>query len=543
MNQSIDHLPNAVFLSDQTRELDRIAIQEYGIPGFELMSKAARFAFHSLVKKWPEARHLVILCGAGNNAGDGYVLASLAAKRGYKVNCIALSDPSQLKNDAALAVQSCDDTSVVITNYDKNSVSKILDSARSLKGFVLVDALLGTGLSREVKGDYREVITLTNKAHKSGLPVLAIDIPSGLDANTGLTHGIAIEADITATFIGNKLGLMTGKGRHHCGEIVFSKLEIPDEVYRQFPPNIDSPTLSNQLSKLPSRAAFSHKGSNGRALLIGGTYGYAGAILIAAQACARVGAGLTSVITHPEHCLALVQTQPEVMAHAETSPFTEDLFAQANVIAIGPGLGQDIWAYSLLEKALTADSFLILDADALNLVSKHETLKKHIGQNTLLTPHPGEAARLLNCSVAEIESDRLASVRSLQQRFGCHVLLKGSGTLVAHPPLLASIKQNDQLQEQPNVMVCRYGNPGMASGGMGDALTGIIAGLIAQFHRSVEEEQPTIHEVIELAVNLHAAAADQQALEKGMRGCLASDLHLSARALLNERALTLNSAL
>ena len=329
------------------------------------------------------------------------------------------------------------------------------DSATPSKGFVLVDALLGTGLSREVLGSYREVITIANKAHASGLPVLAIDIPSGLDTDTGLTHGVAIEADMTATFIGNKLGLMTGKGRHHCGEIVFSKLEIPEDVYRQVPPNIYSPTLSKQLSKLPSRAAFSHKGNNGRALLIGGTYGFAGAILIAAQACARVGAGLTSVITHPEHCLALIQTQPEVMAHTETSPFANDLFAQANVIAIGPGLGQDIWAYRLLEKALRIDSFLVLDADALNLVAKHEALKTLIGKNTLLTPHPGEAARLLNRSVKEIESDRLASVRALQQRFGCHVLLKGSGTLVAHPSLSASTKQDDQSQEKPRVMLCR----------------------------------------------------------------------------------------
>lgn len=537
MNQSIDNLPNAVFLGDQTRELDRIAIQEYGIPGFELMSKAARFTFHAIIKKWPEAGHLIILCGAANNAGDGYFVASLAAKRGYKVDCIALTDPSKLKNDAALAVRSCNDTSVVITHFERDKVKKIIDSATPSKEFVLVDALLGTGLSREVKGNYLEVITLANKAHKSGLPVIAIDIPSGLDTNTGLTHGVAIEADITATFIGNKLGLMTGKGRHHCGEIVFSKLEIPDEVYRQVPPNIYSPTLSSQLSKLPSRAAFSYKGNNGRALLLGGTYGFAGAVLIAAQACARVGSGLTSVITQPEHCLALIQTQPEVMAHTDTSPFAEDLFTQANVIAIGPGLGQDIWAYSLLEKALTTDSFLILDADALNLIAKHETLSKHIGRRTLLTPHPGEAARLLNCSVKEIESDRLASVHALQQRFGCHVLLKGSGTLVAHPSLLISTRQNEQPQEPPNVMLCRYGNPGMASGGMGDALTGILAGLIAQFHHSVDDDQPTIHEVIELAVNLHAAAADQQAFKKGMRGCLASDLHLSARALLNERAL------
>lgn len=532
MRFDIEHIPNTLYLADQVRELDRIAIQEYGIAGFELMSKAARFAFHATIRHWPKTENILVVCGAGNNAGDGYVFASIAKKKGLTVQVVALSDPANLNGDAQTAYEECVRTQTPVSLYEelsKDSFSLMLNALP--KNSVIVDAIFGTGLCRPVNGHHLAVIDKINarKAEvldansqgNSDIKVLAIDIPSGLDANTGQVLGACVIADMTATFIGNKLGLMTGKGRHYSGVLVLDALEVPAEVFNRVKTTAFCPHLSKLISTLGPRTAHSHKGKQGRALLVGGNTGFAGAILLASQACARLGTGLTSVITQAEHCAGVVLNQPEVMAHNATSPSVPDLLSFADVIGIGPGLGQDAWAYQLLEKALQQSCFKVLDADALNLLAKHPELTALLDNKTVLTPHPGEAARLLETSTNEIEQDRLFSARKLQEKFGCHIILKGSGTLIAHP----------ESSDYHEISVSRYGNPGMASGGMGDTLTGMLCAIIAQGN-SANSPMP-VGLAIELAACLHSAAADVEAKQHGERGLLASDIPHTARRLLN----------
>ena len=529
MRFDIEHLPTTLYLADQVRELDRIAIHEYGIAGFELMSKAARFAFHAMIRHWPKTENIIVLCGAGNNAGDGYVLASIAKKKGLGIRCIAFSDTAKLSGDAQTAFQECLRTETEITPYDVLGPIGFSEMLHSLpKDSVLVDALFGTGLCRAVEGDYLNAIQQINErkacacvAKCPSFNILAIDIPSGLDANTGQVLGECLKADLTATFIGNKLGLMTGKGPHYCGTIVFDDLGVPDNVFSELSAEASCPHLEELIHMLGPRASDSHKGKQGRAQLIGGNHGFTGAILIASQACARLGAGLTSVITQAEHCNSVVLHQPEVMAHHSAAASSKELFKLSDVIGIGPGLGQDLWAYQLLEQSLKQGCYKVLDADALNLLAQHKDLQKLLDDRVILTPHPGEAARLLETSTAEIEKDRLHSIKQLQEKFSCHIVLKGSGTLIAHPEEAA----------KQNIALCRYGNPGMASGGMGDSLTGMLCAIIAQ-GLSAEKQMP-LASAIELAVCLHSAAADMEADQKGERGLLASDIAETARRLLN----------
>jgi ADP-dependent NAD(P)H-hydrate dehydratase / NAD(P)H-hydrate epimerase len=509
--------PSEVYLANEVRELDRVAIEEYGIAGIELMERASRFALHTLLKFWPKTEHIAVLCGAGNNAGDGYLLAALAKKRNIDCVCYYLSDPSLLKGDAKTAFEMSKAQHVKIVPFNPHaSFSETNLGANA----VIVDALLGTGLNRAVSSEYIQAIEACNA---SSLPVLAIDIPSGLSANTGKPQGIAIEADITATFIGNKLGLMTGEGRQYSGAIIFDSLKLPCEVRKHVRPSIHCLNLSELLERLPKRARNSHKGKHGHTLLIGGNEGFGGAIILATQAAARMGGGLLSVITRPANSASVLQGTPEAMTHAVTEPeLASTVINKATVIGIGPGLGKDKWAETLLKFALESNSFLVIDADALNMIAANPALKHQLKQRSLtqtqgshlITPHPGEAARLLNSDTHTIENDRLEAVKKLQNDFGGHALLKGSGTLIAHP--------SGKLSVNP------YGNPGMASGGMGDTLTGIIAGLMSNF-QGLDTEL-----LCELACCLHACAADMEANENGELGMLASDLPKHARRLLNK---------
>jgi NAD(P)H-hydrate epimerase len=514
--------PSELYLANEVRELDRVAIDEHGIPGIELMERASRFALHALLKRWPETRHIAVLCGAGNNAGDGYFLAALAQKRNIHCHCYYLSDPSSLKGDAHTAYNLSKTQNVRIECFTPNaSFVEII----SLNNVVVVDALLGTGLNRAVSSDYTQAIEECNACN---LPVLAIDIPSGLSANTGKPQGIAVNADLTTTFIGNKLGLMTGEGRQYSGDICFSTLELPNEVSVKVKPSASCLKLESLLAKLPTRARDSHKGKHGHTLLIGGNEGFGGAIALATQAAARMGVGLLSVITHPSNSNNVLQRTPEAMTHAFGEPDKArnliELIEKANVIAIGPGLTQDDWATNLLAQTLESDAFLVLDADALNLIALDPKLHTRLSirnNRHIMTPHPGEAARLLNCSSKDIESDRLGAVLTLQAKFGGHALLKGSGTLIAHP--------------SGTIFLNPYGNPGMACGGMGDTLTGMLAGLISSYGSYRTDSNSLDAETLcKLACCLHACAADAEAMENGEVGMLASDLPQRARRILNK---------
>ena len=486
-----------LYTAAQTHALDHCAIHNHSIPGTVLMARAAEVAFSYLLEVWPQPTCLQVLCGTGNNGGDGFLIADLAHKRGIEVVVFQLGDPDKTEGDALRARQQALANGVEMVPFGSVALNA---------NGVIVDAMLGTGLSGEVRGAYVEAIELVNA---SGLPTLAVDIPSGLCADTGSVLGSAVRADLTVTFIGLKRGLFTLQALDHTGAMQFSDLGVPAEVYAEVPVDCSRLELEPLLESLPSRPATAHKGLYGTVLIMGGDYGMAGAAVLAAEAALRCGAGLVQVATRPEHVAALVARVPEVMAKGVNSQQEfAPLLESADVIVVGPGLGLASWSVQGLQLALASGRPLVLDADALNLLAAGKVKNFAPANNYVLTPHPGEAARLLNCSTADVQSDRFAAVRALQLRFGGVVVLKGNGSLIA-------------TAEQ--VLLSDYGNPGMASGGMGDVLSGVIGALLAQHVPAAEAAA--------LGVCLHGAAADIAA-EGGMRGLVASDLIPPMRLLL-----------
>lgn len=492
-----------LYSADHVRELDRRTIAS-GIAGFALMQHAAAAAWQSLKRRWPGVQAITVLCGGGNNGGDGHVLAGLAANEGVRVQRILLKSIDSLYGDARQAAD-------MATAADVGAES--WQSGMAFQGEVLVDALLGTGLSGEVRGDTLDAIIAINR---SGTPVLAIDIPSGLHADTGAELGEAVHASLTVTFIGDKLGLHTGAGPSHLGELHFCPLGVDAEAETDLVPAAHLLQADLVGAWLPPRRRSAHKGDFGHVLILGGAPGFGGAALIAADACARLGAGKVSLATAPEHVTASLVRRPEVMVHGVRSVVDlEVLSEQADILVVGPGLGQGSWGQGMLQVALGAGKPLVVDADALNLLAsrfKGEIRDDECRDDWILTPHPGEASRLLGLSVDEIEADRPAAARELQRRLGGVVVLKGAGTLVAGPQGLA---------------VCPFGNPGMASGGMGDALSGMLGALLAQ--------GLPLETAARLGVLVHALAADMVADDNGERGLLATDLASYAQLLINPR--------
>ncbi len=477
-------LPSHLYTAEQSRELDRRAIAA-GTPGYTLMCRAAAAAFRLLCRRWPEARQLVVLAGPGNNGGDGYVLASLARAAGKTVQLLTVGDHTALRGEAAQAQADAQAAGVNIQAWSGSL--PVAD--------VYIDALLGTGLNKPPQGDFAAAIAELNAR---GRPVLALDLPSGLAADTGAELGQAVAASATISFIALKLGLLTGRGSALCGELFFDELGVPSAIYKDLPPAAHRLQQNELKTWLPRRPRDAHKGSHGHLLLIGGNQGMAGAIALAAEAAARTGAGMLSVATRPEHTALITGRRPELMVQgigeaADLAP----LLARASVLVLGPGLGQDAWAQALFEAALAAGKPLLVDADGLNLLARAPR------QNApwVLTPHPGEAARLLGCDVATVQADRPAAVRELAARFAGTVVLKGAGSLVA---------------SGPDLSLCAYGNPGMGVGGMGDVLAGIIGALLAQGLSS--------YDAARAGVMVHALAGDAAARSLGERGLMASDL-------------------
>ena len=487
-------LPRNVFSAGQVRAMDRYAIEQLGVCGYTLMTRAGEAALDLLGESWPSARRLLVLCGAGNNGGDGYVLARLARAAGLSVTTAALSEPARLTGDAARAYQDFSAADGVAGRF----APAMLEDCD-----VIVDALLGTGLDRDVAGPLAECIEAVNAC---GKPVLALDLPSGLNADDGRRMGCAIRAERTITFVGLKSGLFLGAATDHVGALSFARLGIEQEVAAGQPVLVRAGPC--ELARaLPPRQRGAHKGDHGRVLIIGGGPGMPGAVRLAAEAALRVGAGLVTVATHPGNLAAVVGSRPEIICNEiQSEAAARPLMAAADVIAIGPGLGQSDWSRGLLEAALASGKPLVVDADALNLLAQSPWR----GAQWVLTPHPGEAGRLLGCSGSEIQADRLAALRTLAARFGGVVVLKGAGSLVLGP------------SAQP--WICDAGNPGMATAGMGDVLTGVIAGLAAQCRD------------LELAAVagtwIHAHAGDLAAAA-GMRGLLASDVLAQLRACVN----------
>lgn len=481
------------------RELDRRAIAS-GTPGYELMCRAGAAALRVLRTRWPEARSLAVVCGAGNNGGDGLVVARLAKAAGLRVRVLLLADTAHLKGEAAQAAADCAAAGVVVEAF----------AAAALGGAdVIVDALLGTGLARALAPEFRTAIEAINQA---GRPVLALDVPSGLDADTGLAQGLAVHADATITFVGLKQGLFLGEAADHCGALEFADLDLPAALGADFEPPLERLVFDELRGALPRRARSAHKGSAGRLLLVGGGPGMPGAIRLAAEAALRVGAGLVYVATHADSLLPVLAGRPEIIGRAvRSSQDFADLLSAADAVVLGPGLGRSAWAYQLWQEVLAADRPLVLDADGLNwLAAEPRTRARWV-----LTPHPAEAARLMaSGGAADVQRDRKGTALALARHYGATVVLKGAHTLVAaagggRPPA-----------------VCDHGNPGMATGGTGDVLAGVIGALLVQ--------TGDLERSARAGVLLHALAGDGAAVA-GERGMVASDLLPELRAWANPR--------
>lgn len=495
MPHTKDDLPDALYSAAQVRGLDASLIAA-GTSGFELMQRAARATWRALARKWPAANELTVVAGHGNNAGDGYLVAVLAQRAGWTVRVLAVGDPQFLRGDAALALADAVAENVLIEAW----------SAQSLLRGVVLDALLGTGLTGEVREPYASAIAAINA---SGLPVAAVDIPSGLCANTGRRLGSAVRADLTVTFIGLKLGLFTGDAADVVGEWVFNDLQADPQLLEQAPVSARRLTVGN-VPRLGGRAPASHKGKFGHVLLIGGDLGLGGAILLSAQSALRSGAGMVSVATRSEHVPAALARIPEVMVLGTSSANQlMGLLQKVSVLVVGPGLGQEAWGRSLLSAAANASQPQVWDADALNVLAEERVV---LPKNCVITPHPGEAARLLGVSTAEIQADRPAAVQALSKKYAAVVVLKGAGSLIASP--------------DGRLAVCHQGHPAMATAGLGDVLAGLIGALLAQGMDRFEAAC--------LAVWLHANAGEQQG--KFGRGLAASDLIPAIRQLLEEQA-------
>jgi len=478
------------------REMDRTAIENLGIPGYTLMTRAGSAAFDDARALFPAEARWLVICGAGNNAGDGYVIARLALDAGLDVDVAALSDAGKLTGDAARARDDFTAAGGTIGAFDPEQCA-----ATDL----IVDAMLGTGLDRPLTGIYREVVESLGNVR---VPIVAVDIPTGLNGATGEVMGAAVRADLTTTFVGQKQGLYLGAGPECCGEIRFHDLGIPADHLVGIEPSMELYPAAGLRTLLRPRARGDHKGIFGHVLVVGGNRGMGGAARLAGESALRVGAGLVSIAAHPEVVASITTARPELMCHGvRNSDELDELLSRASVVALGPGLGRDDWSWQMFRRVVGCAQPKVVDADALNILADEEIFR----DDWILTPHPGEAARLLGTDSAAVQADRLGSVAGIAERYGGVVVLKGHGTLIgatAGRPLLV-----------------QRGNPGMATAGMGDVLTGVIAGLLAQYSGDHLR-------VAAAGVQVHAIAGDMAA-SAGERGLVASDLFAQLRSVVN----------
>jgi ADP-dependent NAD(P)H-hydrate dehydratase / NAD(P)H-hydrate epimerase len=479
-------LPIALYSSAQVRALDAHAIEALGVPAYTLMKRAGEAALRHLRSRYPLAHRIAVVCGGGNNGGDGYVLARFAQAAGLTVSVLAASDPQQLKGAARQAFE----------DFRANGArTQPFAASRLDEGEIVVDALLGTGLHGEVRAPYAAAIHAMNQ---SGRPLFALDVPSGLDSDAGVPLGEAVRADCTVTFVALKTGLLVGEGPEYTGTVVFDDLEVTPPP-GGFVPRLTRIVETEIHAALPLRRRAAHKGDFGRVLIVGSGDGMPGATRLAGEACLRVGAGLTTVAAAPENVAAIAAGRPELICLALTGKqVLAEALSRADVVAIGPGLGRSAWAHAALDAVLAAGKPLVVDADALNLLAEAQVPPR---DDWVLTPHPGEASRLLGVTTAEIQRDRLAALDRLLERFRGTIVLKGAGTLVG------------ATGRTPGV--CERGNPGMATAGSGDVLTGAIAGILAQCRDPWAAAR--------VGVLVHAMAGDAAA-RGGERGVLASDL-------------------
>ncbi len=471
-----------LYTSRQCRQLDRIAMEEFGFCGLELMKTAGRRAFSRITGQFGYREPFVVLCGAGNNGGDGYVVARCALETGLDVRVVQAFVPK-----TPGTVQTCQEYLDLGGTVASGNRGEILHGAG-----LIVDGLFGTGLSRAPAGASAELISAANRVR---CPVAALDIPSGLDSDTGAAFSPCIRADMTVTFIGKKLGLYTGAGTERCGPVCLEDLGVPAAAHDR----LSAAGRMMAPPRLPGRRADSHKRDYGSVVVAGGNDGMLGAALLCGQAALRCGSGLVTVLSTRNHLDMPAMYCPELMSRCLEDALELDAsLHRCDAVVLGPGLGQGKWSESVFERVLSLGRPTVIDADGLNILSR-SGMKN---ENQVLTPHPGEAARLLQCTPREIQNDRAEAAREITRQYGGVCILKGAGSLVADGP--------------GEVTVCDRGNPGMASAGMGDVLSGIVGAWVGQ--------GMPLPDAACAGVWLHSACADQVAENLGETSLLASDV-------------------
>ena len=499
----------------EMQEMDRQAIENHGIPGLELMENAGRGATDVLLDQFAGTikTGVGIICGKGNNGGDGFVIARYLADRRIDVTVYLLAKATKVKGDAAANLKRLAALKVpVIEIPDEDSFSKI--KSDFCRFDLLVDAILGTGLTSDVRGFFKTVINFINDLNRSGIAVFAVDMPSGLNSDTGQPCGACIRAQGTVTFALANIGHFTYPGADYTGKLEIIDIGIPAPAVETVDPQQYLLTAERIRAALPLRSADTHKGQTGHLLVVAGSTGKTGAAAMTAVSAMRAGAGLVT-LGIAESLNPIIETQVlEVM----TAPLAEcrygilaetaidditKLAGGKSCLAIGPGIGQAEETQSLVRQIISQiDTPIVIDADGLNNIAGQTQLLKKRKAPTVLTPHPGEMARLIETSATVVQQNRLACARDFATNFGVHVVLKGAATVIAHPDGSAYINPT--------------GNPGMASGGMGDVLTGVLAGFITQGF--------TPKAAAHAAVYLQGAAADTLAQTIGPIGYLAGEV-------------------
>lgn len=485
-----------VYQTAQIRELEKLASSRFGIANEVLMERAGKAAFELMMQRYPNTKRVLIFSGAGNNGGDGFVLAQHAYNQGIHVEIIQVGDHSKHSKEAAAALSGCQHSGITI--------NKLKDKVDVKHTDIIVDAICGIGAKDPMRDDVLKAIENINRAK---VPVLSLDIPTGIHADTGMLLGAAVKASVTITFIGNKLGLLSGDGASYAGEVVVNDLHLPASLTEIVAPVAEKITLEAYRDFLKPRLRNWHKNMSGHVLVIGGAAGFSGAARMAGMAALRVGAGLVSIATDVRNATIMNADCPELMCHGiAKAEELQPLLDKAGVIILGPGLGQSPWSISLWLQAMKTTTPMVVDADALTLLAGQPAQHEH----WILTPHPGEAASLLKEDNHEIQQDRLQAAAKITKKFGGVCVLKGAGTLIHKADVITG--------------VCDKGNPGMATAGMGDVLSGVIGGLLAQGLPAVSAAK--------LGVVMHAMAGDLAAKD-GERGMIATDLLPYLRQLSN----------
>jgi hydroxyethylthiazole kinase-like uncharacterized protein yjeF len=501
-----------VVTAEEMREIDRETIEERGIPGVVLMERAG-LAVVSKIKEIFGRKKVIVISGSGNNGGDGLVVARNLHNEGWDVRVFLSSKPENLKGDASLQYKAS-----VKFGLDIQPIEELLDNYSTIfsRHSIIVDAILGTGLSKNVTGTLSEVISLLNK---SNLPVISVDIPSGISSDSGHVMGEAVKADYTVTFGLPKRGHFLYPGAEYSGRLFIEDIGFPEELLRSEKLNIELLMKDDVSALIPERRKYSHKGDYGHVLIVAGSKGKTGAALMASKACLRTGAGLVTIgvpeslsdvfqsrVTE-EMTLILPDRGDGTLSAKALDKILDFLNKTADVLAIGPGIGVSIETKKLMKILIKNSSIpIVIDADGINSIKEGRGFFLKTEAPVILTPHPGEMARLLSqkskVSSKEVEKDRINTAISFAKETGTYLVLKGVPTIVAAPDGISFINST--------------GNPGMATGGVGDVLTGMISGFLSQ---SINP----LHACI-LGVYMHGLAGDIAASEKGQHPLIATDI-------------------